>query len=92
MSYLGLFRYLGTEIEYIPTTPISVDKFVLFKAQDVTKLNDQPHILAIAEDEFLGWGPFSEQQPIVCQIAGDHSAILDEPFVEELAAVLSQYS
>lgn len=76
--------YNSAELLYRPT-PVSQTSIVLVRAK-TGEANDIPY-REVYTDEKLGWGCMTNALTVV-DVDGGHSSMLQEPFVESLAAVL----
>ena len=76
--------YDSAETNYVPK-PLSVASSVLLRAR-IGEASDTPYREIYADDTF-GWGEVT-QDLIVVDVEGGHSSMLQEPFVESLAAEL----
>jgi thioesterase domain-containing protein len=78
--------YESAEAHYVPK-PLRGVPTVLVRARHRTPiLSDTPY-RAIYADETLGWGRTTQELAIV-DVDGGHSTMLEEPFVQSLAAAL----
>jgi thioesterase domain-containing protein len=78
--------YESAEAYYVPK-PLRGVRTVLARARHRTPiLSDTPYRVIYA-DETLGWGTTTQDLAIV-DVAGGHSTMLEEPFVQSLAAAL----
>jgi len=80
--------YVFAEQDYAPETALNTE-ILLFRATQETD-KDQPY-REIYADPLLGWGRIPSQKVQVHDVAGGHSSMLQEPYVQELAQLMQAY-